>query len=312
MKQLHFYINFSTNFNSQISDNQTLDFLFADIINSIDRADTEKGSKLYLDRNNLNQFIDELEINAEIYGFNGTYTITETVLILIKDIAPNFWNESPIHEIDETNRYYKQLDIDGRVLVEKCPGILKETLERHQTTDSNTPSKCAILDFGKSFGEKKFITGIRSAKDQFPTLVNFDLLLNFTQIESWIYSTIIDKNYNYNDNRHIETHPNFNTRKSPLIGGLAGKQNAAALLTKAIGDKRKKDYLVNYDEVNQRYIRYEWEDENPQNLYHGYHLVRQKTHEIDINEVSKVPKRIIKLLNYRKILADRATLAQKP
>jgi hypothetical protein len=58
--------------------------------------------------------------------------------------------------------------------------------------------------------------------------------------------------------------------------------------------------LVNFDSVKKCYIRFEFENDNPQNQYHGYHLVTPKTHEMDTKAVKDIPQRMKDLIEYRR------------
>ena len=136
-------------------------------------------------------------------------------------------------------------------------------------------------------------------------IVIIEVASTFHELEKWFNRERACRKYNYNDFRHIEGHPNYfyyfrngqKIGKSPLLGGLGGQKRAEEILQTAIGDSKEHSYLINWDFENERYMRFE--DENFKNQYHGYHLVKPKTHERDTEEENRISKRVIDILNYR-------------
>lgn len=141
----------------------------------------------------------------------------------------------------------------------------------------------------------------------------FDFTINlncFDRIDC-IFSELNSlRRINRNDFRHCENHPSYNpSKKSPLIGGLGGFDNAQNLLPDAIGDaKSKRKILINIDKLNQNFIL-RFEDENFDNQFHAFHIVKKENGEYqeDIEEIDILKKsnrgipRAYKLLKYREV-----------
>lgn len=140
---------------------------------------------------------------------------------------------------------------------------------------------------------------------------NFDYTISlncFDKIDKIFNKVNSQRRINRNDFRHCENHPNYNpSKKSPLIGGIGGFDNAQNLLPSAIGDaKSKRKLLINRDQLNQNFI-IRFEDENFDNQFHAYHIVkgengkyREDKEGIDLLKSSNrgIP-RAYKLINYR-------------
>lgn len=118
---------------------------------------------------------------------------------------------------------------------------------------------------------------------------------------------------NRNDFRHCENHPNRIPTKSPLIGGIGGFNNAEKWLPSAIGDaKTKKTIVINIDLQNGNFI-IRFEDENFNNQYHAYHIVKGKDgNYTEDNEKLKILEnsskgipRALKLIKYRNQLSSK-------
>lgn len=141
----------------------------------------------------------------------------------------------------------------------------------------------------------------------------FDFTINlncFDRIDCIFSELNSQRRINRNDFRHCENHPNYNSsKKSPLIGGLGGFDNAQNLLPSAIGDaKSKRKVLINIDQLNQNFIL-RFEDENFDNQYHAFHIVKKVNKEFqeDKEEINILRSsnrgipRAYKLLKFREI-----------
>ena len=133
------------------------------------------------------------------------------------------------------------------------------------------------------------------------------IINNFNEID--LFFKIINESriLNREDYRHCENHPKYDPNKSPLIGGTEGFNNAEQLLSSAIGDsKTRRDILINIDINNQNFI-IRFEDENFNNQYHTYHIVKKENGQYiaDLNNITLIKsknkgiRRAFDLIQYR-------------
>jgi hypothetical protein len=301
MDTFHIYIHFPEHIINHISNTQTgIDFI-EEFIMIIDLADCEKGSFLRYSNSNFNSFIESMDlIQEEKQNIFGNYSVQEVFSIVVQS-AIDFDN-NPLFESDDNKCYYKQWISANREPIDS-EIIFKEIFERINL-NGKTEKIILINMFEIDFKTKpiKIIKDCRLTQET--TIKQFDYILSFNDLDEWLIKNRVKRNYNHNDNRHIENHPAsliVSKKKSPLIGGLAGKINAEFHLEKAIGDKNEVKDLMNFDDINNFYIWFEYENDNPQNQHHGYHLVsRQKPYQKDLDAESRIPSRVVKLLDYRK------------
>lgn len=302
MSNFHIYIRFPAGVENLITSNQEGRRFLKDIQILLDRADCEKGSVLYYNGAERDVFFNEMGLLQEedLLGFFGTLDFNEVIAFLLYEANATNWTENPIHDVKEEVYYYRQWLSANRAANEDCPIVLKEMAERHvRIQGSNNTEKCLFLNIFRTPPILEPILIVRGTY-QNSALINIESVSNFSELDNWFLVNRIERNYNHNDNRHIEGHPQYISGKSPLLGGLGGKQNASELLMNALGDQRKRKYLVNYDQGNTAYIRYE--DENALDQYHGYHLVKPTVHERDIDAEDEIPGRVKDILKYRKAL----------
>jgi hypothetical protein len=301
--KFHLFFVFSPIPNEVVDQQDLADNYIKNMVYMIERADCENTSTIYLSRNNIKEYIEELDILNEILPFTGILNSTELIALLLQQIEPKYLNEELIQNDQPNSRYYRQLISASRTLTDGPKNLVKDLIEKTITSQSSVNEACFILNPGGGVADEEYITVIRGGSDERPVMATLDIIRDFTQLEECFYTNSQPRMYNHGDNRHIEGHGSYIPRKSPLIGGQTGKENARNLLSKALGDRKDRQYLVNFDNINNRYIRFEFEGQNPQNQFHGYHLVMPTTHEPDEKAVSQISKRIIKLLEYREYLS---------
>lgn len=299
MDTIYFYIHF-TEFPERIVTSPTeYEELVGQVTYLLDRADCERGAVLSIEESNATQFVANLEALSQFEEFIGTYSSAEAITLVLQELSVQNWRDKQLHETSEWKKFYRHFSPDTKLVSDSCPDVLKETAERIAMNIQQGRDKLLIIDIGNSFPDFDHLSVIRGELGGQPQMINISKVNNFIELEKWIYANIPERSYNYSDNRHTEGHPDYIGGKSPILGGIGGKPRLAELLKKAIGDARQRPLLVNYDPENGAYIRYEYENVEHQNRYHGYHLVLPNTHEIDEREIRKLPHRIIKLLNYR-------------
>lgn len=262
----------------------------------IDRADCEKGSELFYQGSNKDSFLEQLVMIEELGNF-GIASPDVAINILLQDAFAENWEENPQYTPNECH-YQTATDVNGQqFIMNDIPDILKEIYER-KTVDNQ--SHYILLNlYNKLIFNNKKITIYKICNNIPPNCQDIFYVKNFNELDQWFNGNRKTRSYNLNDNRHIETHPDYIKEKSPLLGGIGGKPNAEHLLKNAIGDKKETQRLYNFDENKECYIQFEYEGDNPQNQYHAYHLVKLKTHEIDKKAVNDIPQRVIKILEYR-------------
>lgn len=298
MDTFHIYIHFPDNIINHISESQKgIDFI-EEFIMTIDLADCEKGSFLRYSKTNFNTFIEALNlIQEETENIFGNYSVEEVFSIVLQS-AIDFDN-NPLYDLDESNCYYRQWVSENGEQNSTFPNIFKEMTEQKIKISSQNDKILMINLFNIDYATNpiKIIKDCRINKTT--EIFKFDFITSFNEIDEWFIINRLKRNYNHEDNRHIENHPQSLIKshdKCPLIGGLGGKNNAESLLKNAIGDKDEIKDLINFDYLNDFYIWFEFENENPQNQYHGYHLVSRKTpYQKNLED-----KRVAKLLDYRK------------
>ncbi len=259
----------------------------------IDRADCEKGSELFYQGANKDKFLEQLMMIEELGNF-GMAPPDVAINILLQDAYAENWEENPYYKPNECHYKIQENQYDT---TSDIPDVLKEIYERKI---ADNQSKYILLNLYNQFIYNDIkITICKIYNNNLLDYIDVFYLKNFKELDRWFNENRTPRNYNFEDNRHIETHPDYIKNKSPLLGGMGGKTYAEFLLKNAIGDKKETQRLYNFDENHKCYIQFEYEGDNPQNQYHGYHLVKPKTHEVDKKAVRHIPPRVIKILDYR-------------
>lgn len=271
----------------------------------IDLADCEKDTQLYYDCTNFNSFIESLK-TAESFDEIGQFGVADAETAIFQ-----LFYTSNVIAIDNEN-INKELFVlwDGhqRSIELDIPLVLKVIAKKSESIQKSIQyprAKHLFLNIKDAFPfKRKLIPVIKDnmtdADSSFPLFVKIEKVKDFCGLDLWLQKNRTARKYNYGDNRHVEGHPNYDSgrKKSPIIGGEGGKKHLEALLKSAIGDsKQAKKNLINYDETNNCYVRYE--DENALNQYHGYHLVKPNIHERDKDAEQSILPRIKYLLEYR-------------
>ena len=116
---------------------------------------------------------------------------------------------------------------------------------------------------------------------------NFKILDNNKDLIDWFCENRIPKRNFQSIPKHDITKPII--RKGKLISPLYGNnKNATEILKTAIGINQRE--LFGYDESNKMVIIFKYENNTPQNQYHGYHVAKDS---------EEIPKEIkSKLFNY--------------
>lgn len=301
MQTLHTYIHFPENIDEHLDTVEKGEKLLKDFQISIDLADCDKDTILYYSPSNTSAFFSNLGAYEELNKQNiGLYSFETTIGLVFKD--------NQVVPIDEENILDCKIATYNSIpenLDQKPPITFYDLAKRHKTLSINDKQIILNLFDGYSSYENPIVVLI-TCKGNTET-IKVPFVTNFRELDEWLQKNRLKRNFNKTDKRHIEYSGDHRKEKSgeyksPLLGGLGGRENAESFLKAAIGDKysasNKKD-LINYDTNKQEYIWYEYENDNPQNQYHAYHLVKAFSHERDTATISNISQRVIKILEYR-------------
>jgi len=302
MITFHIYLEFPKEAENHITSIEDGKKLMKELQAIIDRVDCEKGSILYYDSLNKDTFFDEVTTleDIDLIGNFGCYSFEQAVNLLLNESDVIDWRKKPLHDIEEKVSSYRKWNNLTINIENDFSESLKEIAERK--TSNNEFEKIIFVDPTKQKKPLEFITIIINQRNTFPQKSDIEYAPNFILLDEWLTKNRAERKFNMDDYRHIENNPKYIKGKSPLIGGIGGRINAKKLLFDALGDKRLKKYLINFDPTNNLYIRYE--DENANNQYHGYHLVEPKTHKEDFQEVQKISKKILSIIKYKNELKN--------
>jgi hypothetical protein len=304
MDKFHIYLHFPKNIDEYVHDAEDVNNVIEELAMLIIRADCEKGTELYYDGGNLDVFVENIKVVAdcgEAYDFQSPDLRVYELLEKAKDttLKPSF-------SINEYT-YYGLWNFDNKELSNNFSDIFKEITERKLIGANKTNEKYLLINiFAPLQFNRNFISILKDSSLEsniiLPQFVFIEYVADFKSLEEWFEKNRLTRNYTFDDYRHIEGHKDYIPKKSPLLNG--DKKHAESLLKQAIGDKRAKAYLINFDEKNKCYIRFEYENDTPQNQYHAYHLVHnkrsEKPYQRDEKAEKEIPERILVILEYRK------------
>lgn len=267
----------------------------------IDRIDCEKNTKIFYQSSNKDNFFEKLHMVYEMGNF-GIADLETTINKILHEAKATNWEQK--HTFEDSC-LYRIWNIDNRILEEELIDSLKYILdtENNQTESINNYIIISILD--KPQYSRPFLSAYKDYLKQInkPTFIHIPYTHDFYSLENWLDKNIKMRELHTMDFRHQEHSPKYIKDKSPLLYDLRNtkdQNSIQSLLNTAVGDARKRKYLINFDEEKGCYIRFEYEGDNPQNKYHAYHLVKPITHERDSIAENLIPYRIIEILEYRK------------
>lgn len=268
----------------------------------LDRIDCENNAELFYGSSNREEFSKILKLyeNDDMLGYFGFLDFEEAMLQLFFESDIKDWEKAPKFS-DE----YSSIEYIPEVKYENpnIPCVLKEIAER---LSIKSAYKMLLLNIDHDEFMSDPIQIKRFAINKPTCIVKIKSVSSFRELDNWFDSERTKRNYNYNDFRHIQGHPDYRyynkkgkrVGKSPLLGGLAYRKNADEILQTALGDLKEHSFLINWDTQNECYMRFE--DENVQNMYHGYHLVDYQTHQRDKEEEKRISRRVLAIISYRK------------
>lgn len=269
----------------------------------LNRISCEKDTSVYYDSKNKDNFVDNLKLLQDMVGNFGTLDFEGTLNTLLRELeADNIDNNS------NNNDIFKIWNIDNQSIENDFPDILKIMANKIISNQQ----KAVLINIDNSFSfNRNFIPILKDNRNddsipKLPQLVHLFFVNDFENLEKWFEENRQKRNYNFTDNRHVVGINGYIQGKAPIIGGQEGKKNLAILLETALGDiKGNFKDLINWDEENKCYVWFEFENENPQNQYHGYHLVYPPNHQnypqrnTSNTGEQKIPEKIKDVLRYK-------------
>jgi hypothetical protein len=290
-----------------VTDEVTYDVYLDKIRDFTDRADCEKGVELFYDASERNAFINDLILVAKL----GDYYLSDP-FIVINDLLRNATELTKKERKQRENCFYALWDFESRSLIsENIPASVHEAFE-YET--SSADSKQLLLNLGSEFFPLKkeiFIFRDTSSYDnqEMPTLIKLEQVCNFRDLENWLVLNRTPRQLNTIEPRHNEKSPHYIGGRSPILYDFKrdekARQYVQDLLNTAIFDKyspHNPTDLVNYDADKGLYIWFEYQNENPQNEYHAYHLAKPFTHEADLIAITRIPKRAKRFVDKKNTL----------
>jgi hypothetical protein len=294
MNTLNIYIHFPVK-DKSFGEPTEWEAIWAEISILIQRIACEKETQLYYHEQNKAASIEILKVMEALEGQFGTIDC-ETLLNMLLEGA----KAEPCEAIFED--FHGIWDLDSQQMKYLEANTVLNAMAQHALNKKSIESEQFLfLNLRRDFEwhRANMISIFQDHRNQaIPTLVHLPYCIDFQSLEDWIVKNRFPRNYNLDDFRHIETHPNYRKDKSPLLEGIAGQPRAAELLQTAIGVKNIKD-LMNIDMKHRCYIWFEYENDNPQNRYHGYHLVKPQSHQRDTAAEKKIPETVKDVLKYR-------------
>jgi hypothetical protein len=236
----------------------------------------ERNAVSFYSSENIQRFIDNFE------DFKDDYLLDPASKIM--DILADAYNWHEQQEQEQNCAYFIWHGQTAHLVVNN---VISEIAERQK----NSPEKSFLLlnFYAASFtGEKLNILKEVSEDNYLSILPTFLHVDNVTQLLKWLVDNRQKRNFNLNPKHGengIAAHNKSRGNDVSLL--LCNRAQAQELLNNAIGDARHTTELYNFDRRHQKFIIFKFENETPQNQYHGYHPDNQ-------DEVSSLFKQLIR------------------
>ena len=235
------------------------DFL-KELTDSMEWVYREKNAVSFYSLENVQRFLDNFEDFKDDYLFNPYSR-------LINILAESYnWEEE--QEQEQHCAYFIWQGQTAHLVVNHA---LSEVAERQKSS----PEQAFLLfNFRAASFQSKTITILKEMREnnQLLLLPTFNQVNNEQELYAWLIENRQKRNFNLNP-KHGENgvgahKGNKGDTVDPL---LCSRNEAQVLLDKAIGDTRRTTELYYFDSQNQKFIVFKFENDTPQNQYHGYH-----------------------------------------
>ncbi|MBX9807584.1 MAG: hypothetical protein K2X95_07270 [Flavobacteriaceae bacterium] len=202
----------------------------------------------YYDKNSLIALSNQIKILEDSYP--------RPTLRILQSIFEDFfdWRENPIHS-DENNKYtIFAIKIENHTFCEVA-----------QRKHNNFDQAFAFINYRAITIQNEIAIKINNINN------HIEILENEIQLINWFSENRIPKRNFQSIPKHRISDPIQRNGEtiSPLYGNA---ENAEIILKTAIGINSKE--LFGYDESNEMVIVFKFENDTPQNQYHGYHIAK--------------------------------------
>jgi hypothetical protein len=238
----------------------SLRVFLSELTASIEWVYREKNAVSFYSVENVQRFLDNLE------GFKDDYLFDPASKM--GDILAEAYNWQKEQRQEQHCAYFIWHQQTAHIVVNH---ILPELAERqkHNPEQSFLLFNCRAGSF-----QSKMIAILKEMREdnQLLLLPTFNQVNNEQELYAWLIENRQKRNFNLNP-KHGENgvgahKGNKGDKVDPL---LCSREEAQRLLKKAIGDTRRATELYNFDSQNQKFIVFKFENETPQNQYHGFH-----------------------------------------
>lgn len=216
----------------------------------------------YFDLRNIENFLNDLEALKELYPFPAK----RMLMLSLK----NFNNY----------RDNQKEDLNGNYEIYNTPiqdHTFSEICERKITLNKGT---ILLSKFSHKLSNSFVI--IKNGSET----VTIESVENTNSLNNWLAKNRMPKRNFQIIPKHGENRTDIRIINGETISPLmCSKSEAEELLKLSIGELKKELFFI--DAERQKYIVFRFEGDNPQNMYHGYHV------DLDTSEISEKFKKII-------------------
>jgi hypothetical protein len=255
------------------------DFLI-ELKESLEWVYREKNAVSFYSLENVRRFLDNFEDFKDDYLFDPASKMG--------DILAEAYDWQSQQRQERQCTYFIWQEQTAHLVVNHA---LSELAERRK---SNPEQSFLLFNFRAASFQSKTITILKEirADNQLLLLPTFNQVNNEQELYVWIVENRQKRNFNLNSKhgeRGVGAHKGNKGDKVDAL--LCSRDEAQIFLNKAIGDSRKTTELYNFDLQHQKFIVFKFENETPQNQYHGYHPSNQ-------DEISQYFKQLIEKIGH--------------
>lgn len=242
-----------------------LEQLLEDLSNLIAFLQTDKDVAVFFDSRDVSGALNHLK---ELHDDQSRLTNPTTALRLLLRDYPDVQDES---QVDHQSSYFSWHYQESRVHPENV-SILAEIAER--SLASAGAAKFLALTLGDTNHSNAPIIPVFKDSNQdaqLPKFVLIEYVYGLAQAFNWLNKNRRPRKFIKNP-KHGENGLGVRYNKGEKVSPLrCSEAEAHVLLQTAIGDN-KTAKLYNFDVAHSQYMEFPFENETPENIYHGYHL----------------------------------------
>jgi hypothetical protein len=224
----------------------------------------EKNATSFYSVENVRHFLNNFEDFKDDYLFDPASKVG--------DILANAYNWQENKQQERNCSYFIWHGQSANLVANH---VLSELAERQK----KSPNQSFLLfNFNAASFQSKIITILKEIweDNQLLLLPTFNQVDTEQELYAWLKKERQKRNFNLNP-KHGEndTAAHIKSKNNEVSPLSCNKNEAQELLNTAIGDIRQTTQLYNFDRQHQKYIVFKFENETPQNQYHGYHPINQ-------------------------------------